>query len=212
MSQYLTLPLNRAIVSAGYKSAAYRKVFGWPHCGADLVDAGADRRVLACGAGRVEACGPDAPALTGPGSRLGNVIVVVYPGVVLADGTTADLTCRMYHLESIRCRAGDTLARGDLLGEYGSTGAHTTGRHLHIEFDTDTRWPALAPGIRAGGRVINRTDQVRQAGGVRDSTLAPARVLRRGPGQSLNTYAQQLAQGWVSPGDLDAAALPAGAG
>ena len=131
----------------------------------------------ALGDGEVVACGQDGTALTGPYSRLGNVIVIIYRDVLCNDGAVSDLSCRMFHLDKILCKIGDQVHAGDVIGHYGNTGANTTGAHLHIEFDTDTKYPCYAYGISAGGKIIKR--------GTVDSTVAPSKVWYCGNGQTI---------------------------
>ncbi len=204
MSQCLVLPLRDARITAGYKSPQYRDYWGFAHYGVDCVSP-SGRQVAACGRGEVVAAGQDGPEPTGPRSRLGRVLVVVYPQALCRAGKARDLTCRMYHLDSIAVKPGDRVEAGDLLGMYGNTGANTTGPHLHVEFDADTRFPCLAYGVSAGGQVINRAEQV-AAQGLVDSTLDPAAVWRLGPEQSL----QGAQGGWFQPSDLALTPLATG--
>ena len=204
MSQYLILPLDDLRVTAGYKSPQYRDYWGFSHYGVDCVSP-LGRRVRAMGSGEVVAAGQDGPEPTGPRSRLGNVLVVVYRQVACGDGRVRDLACRIYHLDTIAVRVGDRVEAGAPLGEYGNTGANTTGPHLHVELDTDTRFPCLAYGVKVGGRVINTPADYRRAGCLVDSTLDPAAVWRLGPGQRL----AGASGGWYAPGDLAVKPLPA---
>ena len=103
------------------------------------------------------ACGMDGATAA---QRMGNAIVLVFPDVERNDGNTTSLACRMFHLDSIAVRAGQTVKRGDVLGVYGNTGANTSGPHLHVEFDTDVQYPQYAVGIKASGNIIKNVKSV----------------------------------------------------
>ena len=202
MSQRLILPLNDLRVTAAYKTPEYRQYWGWDHYGYDCTSP--VKRVLACGSGEVVACGQDGAAQTGPASRLGNVIVIVYRDVLCNDGKVRDLACRMYHLERIDVAVGDRVTRGQQIGVYGNTGANTTGAHLHIEFDSDIGFPTLAYGVTVGGRVINTAAEYQRAGGLADSTIDPDAVWFVGDGQSIKAASAT----WSDADDCEAPLLP----
>lgn len=187
MTQRLILPLNDCQMNAGYKVKAYQTEWGFAHYGVDLVEKNKSRTVFACGAGEVVACGMDGAT---PKQRMGNAIVIVYRNVRLPDGQVVNLAARMFHFAKIACKTGDRVQAGTPIGEYGSTGAHSTGPHLHMEFDTDIRYPAYAYGMAASGNVIKR--------GTVDSTVNPCKVLWLGEGQSMTTNSLWITQGWVN--------------
>ena len=200
MSVKLTLPLNNMMLQAGYKSNTYEKEWGWKHYGVDATDP-SSRYIYGMGEGEVVAAGQDGETLTGSNSRLGNVVVIIYRGVELVDGTKKDITCRMYHLDSIGVKKGDKVTAKTVIGKYGNTGANTTGAHLHVEFDTDVNWPTLAPGVSIGkGKIINTAETYSKAGGIADSTIDPAKVWNKGVGQTIGT---KWLGSWVSESDLD---------
>lgn len=187
--QVLILPINKCVFSAGYKNAAYLKQQGYNHYGVDLFSDGDGLTVYACGDGEVVACGWD--GVTG-NDKCGNVIVIVYKNVqminnlynakgqlVAKKGDVIDLTCRMFHFSKILCKKGQKVTKDTIIGYYGNTGSTTVngkpmGYHLHIEFDTDTKWPTLVYGVRVGGNILNRTEDVKAAGGLVDSTVDPS--------------------------------------
>lgn len=203
MAQRLILPLNDCNVNAGYKTPAYVKSWGFSHYGVDLGNPNKKRTIYSPGDGTVIACGMD--GLTAK-TRLGNCIVLVFPEVERPDGTVGGLACRMFHLESIAVTAGQQVKRGDVLGEYGSTGANSSGPHLHIEFDTDAKYPQHAVGIASSGRIIKK--------GTIDSTVDPSLVWFRGNGQRLfdgwdgTTTGSGVKSGWLNSHDLTVPALP----
>ena len=108
----------------------------------------------------------------------------------------------MFHLDSIAVKVGQTVKQGDILGVYGNTGANTSGPHLHVEFDTDVKYPQYAVGIKSSGHVIKK--------GTIDSTVDPAKVWYLGQGQTIRdgwgTYAQPkrgIKLGWLAENDID---------
>lgn len=197
MAQKLSLPFGRPVLSAAYKHPLYRAHYGYAHYGWDM---GCDEPgyvILSPGAGRVVAAGMDGWRLHGAGAGLGNCIVLILQDVQCRDGTVRDIACRMFHLASIAIKAGQTVRRGDKLGEYGDTGAGKWGRHLHIEFDTDTLYPAHAVGVAGSGRVIKL--------GTIDSTIDPAKLFHRAQGQTVRGCPADDGQNWYDGQDL---ALP----
>lgn len=191
--QKLTLPIHNCKITAGYKSVAYRQSFGFGHYGQDLIDrARTSRAVYGMGNGIVVACGMDGKT---PSERLGNCVVVVYNDVALNIGEVKSLAGRMFHLDSILVKTGDTITPKTILGLYGNTGAHSNGAHLHIEFDTDVQYPTYAYGIAASGSVIKR--------GTVDSTVDPAQVFFLGEGQAIFAEQSDIATGWVGKGALE---------
>lgn len=210
MAQKLVLPLNDLRVTAGYKNPQYlaywRKVSppGWQHYGMDCTSP--NNTVYACGNGEVIACGQDGLELTGKNSRLGNVIVIVYKDVLCNDGKVRNLTCRMFHFTAIRCHAGQKVTKDTVIGFYGNTGANTTGAHLHIEFDTDTKFPTLAYGVSVNSinQIINTQAEYRRAGGLADSTVSPSSVWFVDHSQQI----QGAANGWFTQDDVNAPNLP----
>lgn len=199
MAQKLILPLNDCNINAGYKTPAYVKNWGFSHYGIDLGNPNKERTIFSPGNGTVIAVGMD--GLTAK-TRLGNCIVMVFPEVERPDGTVGDLACRMFHLESIAVTAGQQVKRGDVLGVYGSTGANSSGPHLHIEFDTDVKYPAYAVGIASSGKVIKK--------GNVDSTVNPSKVWFKAKGQTVydGWDGDGVDSGWVWREDLTPAELP----
>ena len=160
MAQKLILPINKARITSGYKNANYKKQFGYAHYGIDVTDkAKSDKTVWGSGNGKITHCGWHP---TG-----GNVVVAVYENCELPNGQVKDLAMRYYHLEKIYVKAGDKITKDTKLGLYGNTGA-SSGAHLHIEIDTDTKYPNYTP-------QTSKSNNVLKAG--TDSTLDPVNVL-----------------------------------
>lgn len=140
MPQKLILPINNALLTASWKSQRYQEKFGLIHYGADLISATRNTLVYALGSGRVLEAGWD--------RVLGNSVVVQYTNAFRHTNNTArNLICRIYHLDQILTRKGAILTKDTRLGYYGSTGQLTTGPHLHIEVDTDVKYPFHTPTV-----------------------------------------------------------------
>lgn len=147
MMQKLILPIQKALITAGYQNTAYRNKFGFSHYGMDLISVVQERQVCAGGSGTV--------LLTGLDSTLGNVLIVVYPQVYNHQtGATADLVLRYYHLDSVAVKAGDAVLCGATLGRYGNTGRYSAGAHLHIEADYDVKNFAYSATVGRSGTMI----------------------------------------------------------
>lgn len=160
MSQKLILPINKCRITSGYKNADYKKQFGYTHYGVDMTDKDRkDMTVWGSGDGKVTHCGWHPSG--------GNVIVIVYKDCLCADDKIRDIVIRYYHLDSINVKAGQKVTKDTRLGNYGNTGA-SSGAHLHIEVDTDTKYPNYTPQTSKSNAVLKH--------GV-DSTLNPVLVL-----------------------------------
>ncbi len=171
MAQYLILPLNKAMLTAGYKNENYKRKFGFKHYGFDLSNNVFDNRTLwGMGKGVVKACGFD--------RIFGNVVVVVYPDCYIPDAKdkeipsqnarVRDLTVRLYHMKTVYVNVGDRVTTATKLGIMGNTGKYTTGAHVHVEIDTDTKMPTYVPGLARDSNILKK--------GI-DSTLSPSKVL-----------------------------------
>ncbi len=192
-AQLLTLPIDDCKLNAGYKAPKYRTTYKINHYGWDLGSVSGSRPLRGMGHGVVIAAGMDG---TNAKDRLGNCLVIIYPEVLCRDGSVRDLSCRMFHLESIAVEAGQEITSETILGRYGATGnpAYCSGPHLHIEFDTDTKYPAYAFGV-AGGRIIKR--------GTVDSSLSPSQVSCLGAGQTLALNQSWVSQGWMTAAEAE---------
>lgn len=159
MAQKLILPINKCRVTAGYRNANYKRDFGYNHYGVDLTDrTKTDKTVWASGVGEVTHAGWSDSG--------GNVVIVVYRNCELANGTVKDIAVRYYHLEKIHAKVGQKTTKNTKLGVYGNTGA-SKGAHLHVECDTDVKYPNYTPQISKNSGVL-------RAG--TNSTLNPAIV------------------------------------
>lgn len=137
MSQTLLLHINRTRLTASWKTQAYRQRFGFHHYGVDMVSAAGQTLVYAGGTGTVLAAGLD--------SVLGNILVIRYDRALSHSGAQAELVCRLFHFASLLVRQGQRVTKDIPLGRYGNTGRYSAGSHLHLELDTDTRYPFYTP-------------------------------------------------------------------
>lgn len=195
MSQRLILPISDCQINAGYKSARYKNEWGYTHYGLDVGSVSRNRAVRGMGNGTVIACGMDGATER---DRLGNCVVIVYQDVLTNAGKLLPgLACRMFHYDRIYVKAGDKVTVDTIIGEYGNTGANTSGPHLHIEFDADWKNSQYAYGLARSGNVIKQ--------GTVDSTIDPCSIFWRGPGQEVTAYQSLISEGWIS---AESASLP----
>lgn len=157
--QRLILPINKAKLTASWKTAAYTASFGYVHYGIDLVSSIYDRTLYASGNGVVVTVGTD--------SVVSKVVIVRYADAYNRVGEKSqDVIFRYFHLDSIRVKAGQTVTKDTVLGAYGTTGLLGTGAHLHLEADTDTVWPSYSPTVWNSsllrGRVFGANDKTMQ--------------------------------------------------
>lgn len=154
MAQKLILPINKAVITAGFKNANYKKQFGFVHYGVDMVEQNGTTTVWGSGKGTVIAKGYD--------NVLGNVVVVKYLDVQLKDGTVVKgVIQRIFHLSSINVIVGQAVTKDTVLGKYGNTGIYSAGAHLHVEFDTDLNYPTYSPTLSGSSNIIKAgTDTV----------------------------------------------------
>lgn len=193
--QKLIMPFQKCMMLCGYKNPQYMKHWGYPHFGVDISTiqgkASDDHRVLASGYGTVVDCGFD--------NSGGNVVVVIYPDVYNhSTGKAQSLVARYMHLASIAVKPNDKVLAGSLLGVEGNT--KTGDHHLHLEFDTDTKYPYHSP------QVSNRDDKLSKAQGnilykgPLDSSVNPSHVLHMGEGQEIVKPTYNPA--WLNPEDF----------
>ncbi len=135
--QMLILPVNNALLTASWQTAAYRRRFGFEHYGADMVSADGERRVYSCGNGVVLGAGFD--------NILGNCAVLHLEPARSRTGQEAALICRIFHLATCAVTAGRKVTKDTVLGNYGNTGLYSAGAHLHIELDRDIAYPFHTP-------------------------------------------------------------------
>lgn len=159
--QKLFAPYRYLEVLAGYKVPAYLKYWGYAHYGWDVtsVDSPVEverKKILALGNGTVKVVGLD--------SRVGNVVVIEYPDCELYDGSVKSLVARCFHLASIIVKTGQAVTNETVIGIEGNTG--TGGIHLHVELDTDIKYPTYSPQV-AGGSIIKKG---------KDTSVDPANV------------------------------------
>jgi murein DD-endopeptidase MepM/ murein hydrolase activator NlpD len=141
--QKLILPINKAKLTASIDTEAYKNRFGFRHYGADMVATNGSLTVYSSGNGTVVAAGYD--------NACGNVVAVYYPGCYNHRAQkTHDVILRYFHLGSISVRSGQKVNKDTRLGYYGHTGKYAgTGAHLHLEADSDTKYPLYTPTLSA---------------------------------------------------------------
>lgn len=200
MSQRLSLPFADTIFNAGYLSSKYQQEWGFKHYGVDVKSESGYTSIKSMGDGVVHSCGQDGATLTGSSARCGNAVVIIYKDVEMNNGKKTDLACRLFHLNSITVKKGQTIKRGDEIGRYGNTGAYTSGAHLHVEFDTDASqaYAAWSPSVKSNGNIIKA--------GYADTCVDPSLVWFVGEGQSIKPNAS----GWYEDKDVNIPSIDEG--
>ena len=194
MIEKAILPLNNARITAGYKNALYRQEMGFAHFGTDMADVNRkDVSVYAPFKMKIVAVGYD--KLMG-----GSIVAVSVNPIDVHYGAKKGarrLVVRMAHLAKTFVKAGDIVAPEDKkIADYGSTGKYGNSPHLHIELDTDVKYPEYSP-------TLSKSSTIWKAG--RDSTINPMDVFKvdasgqRGYKQSFSHAKSSGA--WVQPDD-----------
>lgn len=138
--QKLILPINKCQLNASFDTKSYRNRFGFRHAGIDLISTSfpRNRKVYASGDGVVVAAGFD--------NLFGNVVIVLYTDAYNTKTKKyEDVVFRYFHFDKIFVTKWQKVTKDTVLGNYGSTGVYGTGKHLHLEADTDYKYPAYSP-------------------------------------------------------------------
>lgn len=177
MVQYLRLPIDDCKFTAGYKNTKYKQQFNFTHYGNDMVSRTKNRALYALGNGKVIAAGLDGVTKN---DGQGYVCVVEYKDCYNHKlKKPIDIIVTYFHMDSTpKVKKGQTVTKDTLLGYYGSTGKYVKGAHLHIQADTDTKYPLYCQGITKGTHKILKQ-------GVSDSTLDICDLLYIDKNQSL---------------------------
>ena len=177
MVQYLRLPIDDCKFTAGYKNTKYKQQFNFTHYGNDIVSRTRNRALHALGNGRVIAAGLDGVTTK---DAQGYVCVIEYKDCYNHKlKRPMDVVVTYFHMESApKVKKGQIVTKDTLLGYYGATGRYVKGAHLHIQADTDTKYPLYCQGITKGTHKILKQ-------GVSDSTLDISELLYIDKNQSL---------------------------
>lgn len=186
MAQRLLLPFRRSMIICGYKTAAYRKSWGFDHYGIDVSTyqgvVQRDHSIRASGDGTVAAVGND--------GSLGMGVAIVYPECIGRDGSVKTLVARYVHMRTVYVKAGQKVKAGDIIAEEGKEG--TKDYHLHLELDTDTRWPTYTPQVTATNHSFWRKGT--------DTTLNPSLWLWQKPLEATLEPYNFMNREWITAG------------
>lgn len=148
--QRLIQPINKMTLTASRKNVQYLKKYGFEHFG---IDCAGSEVVYAQGDGKVIAIGTD--------SIFGNFAVVEYIEAMTHNAGYSNVVARYFHMSELYVLCGQSVNKDTRIGLVGSTGKYVDGKHLHVEFDSDTKhWnytPTLSgrsshflPGVKGG--------------------------------------------------------------
>lgn len=144
----LGLPMHNCKVTASYLNEEYRKRFGFPHYGVDMVPLIEDPEAdYPADAWDVLAQAPGVALASGTDETLGGYVVVEYKMGLACIG-------RYFHLAKACVKKGDIVVTGQKIGVAGNTGKYTTGRHLHVELDKDLKYPFWTPTLAASTKAF----------------------------------------------------------
>lgn len=181
--QKLVFPIKSPKITCGYKNKNYKTTYGFNHYGLDMISNSGVVEIYGLGNGTVIAAGWDGVGPVNGAKKntgCGYVLIVQYNNAY--NHTTkkkCNVVCTMMHLKSAPLvKKGDKVTTSTLLGYYGATGAYVTGAHLHIQFDTDTKYPLACMPMGSIGHKILKKGSV-------DSTVDPSELLHLGQGQQL---------------------------
>ncbi|MGL4338712.1 MAG: peptidoglycan DD-metalloendopeptidase family protein [Turicibacter sp.] len=202
MVQKLILPFRGdSKVTAGYKCSGYAsymrstyRLSNAVHYGHDCKPTNGSTTIYGSGIGKV--------INFGYGPACGNVVIVEYNDVYnhVTGQTHPTIVARYFHLDSFdkSLKIGMAVTTDTILGQLGGTGTYGGGannKHLHIEMDTDAKYPGYTPTLK--GR-----DGILRAG--TDSTVGAATLFHihtsSAPIQSLVGAVDNI---WVRPADLN---------
>ena len=169
--QKLIMPFVKQMMLCGYKNAQYLAYWKYQHYGVDISTiqggAGDDHIIYASGDGVVVAVGKD--------NSLGWGLAVLYKDCYNHHtGQSCDLVARYMHMSEVYVAEGQAVKAGDKLAPEGKEG--TADYHLHLEFDTDTNYPAYSPQVSSGHALWKKGS---------DSTVNPSFVMHVGTGQEV---------------------------
>lgn len=182
MAQRLRMPIDEYKPTAGYKNQAYKRKFGIHHFGLDGISTKGNTKLYALGNGTVIAAGLD--GTNGVQSGCGYVLVIVYDDCINNKTyEVADQTVTYFHLaEQPAVKAGQKVTKKTFLGNYGATGGFVTGAHLHVQFDSDTKYPLHCTGIGKKSHAVLKYGNI-------DSTENPCDWLWLDKGQKITVSA-----------------------
>ena len=164
MTQCLILPVNKMLLTVGYKHPWYPTVYkNQTHFGVDCTHKNGKTTLYGCGDGKVIERGYD--------HVLGNVVVILYPSCLLKDGRVKDVVVRYYHLDRIVVIKGQMVNINTVIGHYGKTGQQVNGSHLHFECDLDCDYPLFTPCLKGHSNILKASPK-----GYPDTTIDPTFV------------------------------------
>lgn len=155
-AQLLIFPINKGVITAGYRNPIYLEKNRFEHYGTDIVGAnGGYAEVLALGDGVVlgaEFCD----------NSLGNIAVIRYDNVFIPEtGETRSLVARCYHMDTIKVRQEEIVHSGQIIGTI--NGSHKWYHHVHLELDTDVGYPFHTPQVaEATSQLLKRSNATGQ--------------------------------------------------
>lgn len=140
-SQLLFYPMKQCTISAGFKAKKYKDHYGYNHYGVDFDSLGdTDFDVLAGATGEVLGVEMN-------NGSAGGIVVIKYVNIyVPSKKKTMDLIARYAHMITLYVKKGDRVAAYTPIGKV--SGNHKWYNHIHMEVDTDTKYPFYTVGFK----------------------------------------------------------------
>lgn len=140
-SQLLFYPMKQCTISAGFKAKKYKDHCGYNHYGVDFDSLGdTDFDVLAGATGEVLGVEMN-------NGSAGGIVVIKYVNIyVPSKKKTMDLIARYAHMITLYVKKGDRVAAYTPIGKV--SGNHKWYNHIHMEVDTDTKYPFYTVGFK----------------------------------------------------------------
>ena len=173
-------------ISAGFKNAKYRKMYGYQHYGVDFDSKRAvDFNVIASGEGKVI-------GIEKNNNSIGYVVIIRYDKVYNPSSKKVQsLILRYYHLYDCYVEEDEDVRPYQVIGMV--SGSHKWWNHVHVEVDKDFLHPTFTPQVSEGASKL-----LRRKGATDKTMLDPIGVFAIGKKQNAKIHSLATCVNWVT--------------